>query len=126
MNRNIILAMVAALTLCFGACTDNISKQYKAINEEITAIETKINEVTECDELKVMYIAILGIQSDMENYRGESEMTDAEIEKLDDKIDQLEAVWNGKCAALGCDGNLIENDFDTSGEEDGDFDYNIL
>lgn len=126
MDRNTIFAMVAALMLCFGACTDNVSKEYKAMDEEITTIETKINEITDCDELKMMYLTILGLQTDMENYRGESVMSDVEIGKLNDKIDQLEAVWNGKCAALGCEGNLIENEFDTSGEEAGDFDYNIL
>lgn len=126
MDRNTIFAMLAGLMLCFGACTDNESKQYKAINEEITTIETKVNEITDCDELKMMYLAILGLQTDMENNKGESEMSEAEIGKLNDRIDQLEAVWNGRCATLGCEGNLIENEFDTSGEEAGDFDYNIL
>ncbi|MCR5658640.1 MAG: hypothetical protein K6G25_04890 [Bacteroidales bacterium] len=124
MNRITILTMLAAMMLCFSACDDNVSKQFKGMEEEITTIETKINEITDCDELQMMNFAILGLRSDMDNYRQESEMTDAEIGKLDDMIDKLEATWNGKWTTLGCEGNLIDGEFDTSGEED--FDYNVL
>ena len=124
MNRITILTMQAAMMLCFSACDDNVSKQFKGMEEEITTIETKINEITDCDELQMMNFAILGLRSDMDNYRQESEMTDAEIGKLDDMIDKLEATWNGKWTTLGCEGNLIDGEFDTSGEED--FDYNVL
>ena len=113
--------MLAALMLSFSACEDAVSKRYKAIEEEISTIETKINEITDCDELQLMNFAILGLRSDMDNYRQESEMTDVEIGKLDDMIDKLEANWNGKWISLGCEGNLIEGEFDTSGEEAGDY-----
>lgn len=126
MNRISILAMLAALMLCFSACNNSVSKQFNAMQEEITTIETKINEITDCDELQMMNFAILGLRSDMDNYRQESEMTEAEIGKLDDMIDKLEATWNGKWISLGCKGNLVEGEFDTSGEEAGDFDYNVL
>lgn len=126
MNRISILAIMAAFMLCFSACEDAVSKQFKAMEEEISTIETKINDITDCDELQMMNFAILGLRSDMDNYRQESEMTDVEIGKLDDMIDKLEATWSGKWVSLGCEGNLIEGEFDTSGEEVGDFDYNIL
>ena len=126
MNRISILAMLAALMLCFSACNNSVSKQFNAMQEEITTIETKINEITDCDELQMMNFAILGLRSDMDNYRQESDMTEAEIGKLDDMIDKLEATWNGKWTSLGCKGNLMEGEFDTSGEEAGDFDYNVL
>ena len=126
MNRISIFAMLAAMMLCFNACVDNVSKQFKAMESEISNIETKINEITDCDELQMMNFAILGLRSDMDNYRQESEMTEVEIGKLDDLIDKLEATWNGKWVSLGCKGNLVEGEFDTSGEEAGDFDYNVL
>lgn len=126
MKRILEFSMLAAMMLCFIACQNSVSKQYKAMEEEISTIETKINEITDCDELQMMNFAILGLRSDMDNYRQESEMTDIEIGKLDDMIDKLEATWNGKWNALGCEGNLIEGEFDTSGEEAGDFDYNVL
>ena len=126
MDRNTIFAMVAGLMLCFGACNDNVSKQFKAMEEEVSTIETKINEITDCDELQMMNFAILGLRSDVDNHRQDSEMSDAEIGKLDDMIDKLEAAWNGKWASLGCEAKLTEGEFDTSGEEAGDFDYNIL
>ena len=126
MKRITILTMLAALMLCFSACEEKVSKQFKGMEEEISTIETKINEITDCDELQMMHIAIYGLRSDMDNYRQESEMTDAEIGKLDDMIDKLEATWNGKWNSVGCEGSLIEGEFDTSGEIDGDFDYNVL
>lgn len=118
--------MLAALTLCLWSCENPVSKQYKAMEEEISSIETQINEITDCDELQMMNFAILGLRSDMDNYRQNGEMTDVEIGKLDDMIDKLEAAWNGKWTSLNCEGSLIEGEFDTSGEEAGDFDYNIL
>lgn len=126
MNRITILTMFTALMLCFSACNNPVSKQFNAMEQEISSIETKINEITDCDELQMMNFAILGLRSDMDNYRQESVMTDVEIGKLDDMIDKLEATWNGKWISLGCEGSLIEGEFDTSGEEAGDFDYNVL
>ena len=126
MNRITILATFAVLMLCFNACNNPVSKQFNAMEQEISSIETKINEIKDCDELQMMNFAILGLRSDMDNYRQESVMTDVEIGKLDDMIDKLEATWNGKWISLGCEGSLIEGEFDTSGEEAGDFDYNVL
>ena len=126
MNRISILAILAALMLCLNACDNPESKQFKAMEEEISSIETKINEISDCDELQMMNFAILGLRSDMDNYRQESEMTETEIGKLDDMIDKLEATWSGKWTSLNCAGSFIEGEFDTSGEEAGDFDYNVL
>ena len=126
MKRISIFAVLVVMVLCFNACDNPVSKQFKAMEEEVSTIETKINEITDCDELQMMNFAILGLRSDMDNYRQESEMTDVEIGKLDDMIDRLEATWNGKWSSLGCEGSLIEGEFDTSGEEAGDFDYNVL
>lgn len=126
MNRITIMATFAVLMLCFSACNNPVSKQFNAMEQEISSIETKINEIKDCDELQMMNFAILGLRSDMDNYRQESVMTDVEIGKLDDMIDKLEATWNGKWISLGCEGNIIDGEFDTSGEEAGDFDYNVL
>ena len=123
MRRIAIFAMLAAM-ICFTACDDTVSKQYKAMEEEISSIENQINTIEDCDELQMMNIAILGLRSDMDNYRQdpESEMTDTEIGQLDDMIDKLDATWRGKWASLNCE-EVISNDvLDTSGEEVGDFD----
>ncbi len=118
--------MLAVLILCFGSCGNSESKQFKALNEEIASTETRIKGITDCDDLQMMNFAILGLRSDMDNYRQDSEMTDAEIGKLDDMIDKLEATWNGKWSSLDCEGSLMDGEFDTSGEEAGDFDYKVL
>ena len=123
MRRIAILAILAALFL-FSACDDNVSKQFKVMEEEISSIENQINDITDCDELQMMNIAILGLRSDMDNYRQnpDSEMNDSEIGQLDDMIDKLEATWNGKWASLNCEEGLSNDVLDTSGEEVGDFD----
>ena len=123
MRRIAIFAMLAAL-ICFIACEDTVSKQFKAMEEDISSIENQINDITDCDELQMLNIAILGLRSDMDNYRQdpESEMTDTEIGQLDDMIDKLEATWNGKWASLNCEEGISDDVLDTSGEEVGDFD----
>ena len=123
MRKIAIFAMLAAM-ICFTACDDTVSKQYKAMEEEISSIENQINTIEDCDELQMMNIAILGPRSDMDNYRQdpESEMTDTEIGQLDDMIDKLEATWRGKWASLNCEEVISSDVLDTSGEEVGDFD----
>lgn len=123
MRKIAIFAMLAAM-ICFTACDDTVSKQYKAMEEEISSIENQINTIEDCDELQMMNIAILGLRSDMDNYRQdpESEMTDTEIGQLDDMIDKLDATWRGKWASLNCEEVFSSDVLDTSGEEVGDFD----
>ena len=123
MRRIAIFAMLAAM-ICFTACDDAVSKQYKAMEEEISSIENQINTIEDCDELQMMNIAILGLRSDMDNYRQdpESEMTDTEIGQLDDMIDKLDATGRGKWSSLNCEEVISSDVLDTSGEEVGDFD----
>ena len=121
MRRVAILAMLASM-LCLNACDDTISKQFKAMEEEVSSIENQINTITDCDELQMMNFAILGLRSDMDNYRQDTEMTDDEIGQLDDMIDKLVATWNGKWVSLNCEEGISDDVLDTSGEEAGDYD----
>ena len=121
MKRFSFIVMLA-LMIVLSSCGDQHSKQFKAMEEELKSIEVKINEVADCDELQMMNFSILGLRSDVDNYRQESEMSDAEIEQLDGLIDQLVALWNGKWASLDCEKNFVEEELDTSGEEAGELD----
>ena len=121
MNRLSILAMLAALMLCFSACQDPVSKQFKAMEEEIAKVENKINTAEDCDDIQMSNFGIMGLRSDLENLIQDAVIPDEEIAKLDEMLTQLEATWNGKNAAFECDQNLSDDEMDTSGEEDGEY-----
>jgi len=126
MRRLMTLSLMAVLTLTVCSCGNTTTKQFKEVEAEVQSIESQINEITNCDELQMMNFGILGLRSDMDNYRIDSEMTETEISKLDEMIDQLEAAWNGKWASLDCEQQMGGDELDTSGEEAGDYDYNTL
>lgn len=121
MKRVSILMAMAVGALGMASCGNQPSKEFKAMEEEVSSIETKICEMTDCDELQMLNFAILGLRSDMDNYRQNSAMSEQEIELLDGKLDELMATWNGKWAALDCEQDMTDDELDTSGEEIGDY-----
>ncbi|MBR3729556.1 MAG: hypothetical protein IKN08_01430 [Bacteroidales bacterium] len=121
MKRVSILMAMAVWALGMASCGNQPSKEFKAMEEEVSSIEIKICEMTDCDELQMLNFAILGLRSDMDNYRQNSAMSEQEIELLDGKLDELMATWNGKWAALDCEQDMTDDELDTSGEEIGDY-----
>ena len=124
MNRLSIIVMLA-LALCLGSCGNTTSKQFKDMEEEITSIETQINELTDCDDLQMLNFSILGLRSDLDNMIQSAEIPDGEITQLDEMLTRVEASWSGKWATLECDQAINNDELDTSGEEDYQ-DYDIL
>ena len=121
MKRLSIIAMLTALMFCFGLCGEKQSKQFKAMEEEILSIENQINTISDCDELQMLNFGILGLRSDLDNLIQSAEIPDAEISQLDEMLTGLEATWNGKWSTLECDQTLNEDQMDTSGEEDVEY-----
>ena len=127
MNRLTIIALLATLTMCLYSCGNHTSKQFKALEKEVTDVENQINTAEDCDDLQMTNFSILGLRSDLDNLIQAAEITDEEINQLDEMLTRLEAAWNGKWASLGCDQIINEDEMDTSGEEDGEYqDYDIL
>ena len=124
MNRLSILVMLA-IALCLGSCGSTTSKQFKAMEEEITAIENQINDIANCDDLQMLNFGLLGLRSDLDNMIQSAEIPDTEINQLDEMLTRVEASWNGKWASLECDQTVTNDEMDTAGEEDYQ-DYNIL
>lgn len=112
---------LTALALCICSCANHVSKQFKAMEEEIAIVENKINTAEDCDDIQMSNFGIMGLRSDLENLIQNSVIPEEEIAKLDEMLTQLEATWNGKNAALECDQMVSEDEMDTSGEEDGDY-----
>ena len=121
MKRLSIIALLTALLFCFGSCGEKQSKQFKAMEEEILSIENQINTISDCDELQMLNFGILGLRSDLDNLIQSAEIPDAEISQLDEMLTGLEATWNGKWSTLECDQTLNEDQMDTSGEEDVEY-----
>ena len=121
MKRLSIIAVLAALTLCVCSCGNKVSKQFKAMEEEIANVENKINTAEDCDDIQMSNFGIMGLRSDLENLIQGAVIPDEEIAKLDEMLTQLEATWNGKNVALECDQMVNDDEMDTSGEEVGEY-----
>ncbi len=125
MNRLSIIAMLA-LALFLGSCGNTTSKQFKDMEAEMTAIETQINELTDCDDMQMLNFSIMGFRSDLDNMIQSAEIPDTEINQLDEMLTRIEAAWSGKWAALDCDHVVTGDEMDTAGEEDEYQDYDVL
>ncbi len=112
---------LTALALCICSCGNRASKQFKDMEQEVLSIENEINATTDCDDLQMLNFGILGLRSDLDNLMQSAAIPDGEISQLDEMLTRLEATWNGKWSTLECDKNLIDEEMDTSGEEDGDY-----
>lgn len=121
MKRLSMIAMLSALMFCVASCGEQQSKQYKAMEEEILSIENQISTMSDCDDLQMLNFGILGLRSDLDNLIQSAEIPDIEISQLDEMLTSLEATWNGKWSTLECDQTLNEDQMDTSGEEDGEY-----
>ena len=127
MNRLSIIAMLMAFTFCICSCGNRTSKEFKAMEEEVVSIENQINTTTDCDDLQMLNFSILGLRSDLDNLIRAEGIPDEEIIQLDEMLMRLEATWNGKWSALDCDQIISDDEMDTSGEEDSQYqEYDVL
>ena len=121
---SLLFLAVAIVGLC--ACGDGHSKAFQALDKETSELERKIEETNDCDELRLFSFSILGLKGDVENLQTDETVQEAEIETLNEALDHIEALWNGKIAALDCKEPTDEdNELDTSGEDDFN-EYDIL
>ena len=112
---------LTALTLCFCSCGNHVSKQFKDMEQEVLTIENEINATSDCDDLQMLNFSILGLRSDLDNLIRAEGIPDEEILQLDEMLTRLEATWNGKWSALDCDQIISDDEMDTSGEEDSQY-----
>lgn len=126
MNRISVFFILTVFILGLYSCGEQPSKQYKAMEQEVKSLEEKISGIEDCDELQMLNFAIMGLRSDLENLEQGGEILESELSQMIDMVDGLEARWNGKWAVLDCEEKLGNQELDTSGEEGGYEDYDIL
>lgn len=113
------IVILSAMILCLGSCINKPSKQYQAMEKEVSSIETVIGETTNCDDLQMLNFGILGLRSDLDNLKQTVEVTESEIRQLEEMLNRLDATWEGKWSSLGCNQvNYSDDELDTSGEND--------
>lgn len=125
MRKLASLVWLAALLLGFTACGDKHSKAFHVIEKEIKDIEHSIQQTNDCAELDMFSFSILGVKSDVENLLGDETLKAGEIESLNEAVEQIEAIWNGKKASLNCPEPTeddIELDLTGEGEDLDDLD----
>ena len=113
------LALILSLAFGICACNNGPSKPYQMLEEKAQAIEAKIGETTNCDDLQMLHFGILGLHSDFDNLKLIVDVKESEIEQMRKILDQLDATWENRWNALDCEQPDSDDDLDTSGEEDG-------
>ena len=113
------LALILSLALGIFSCNNGPSKPYQMLEETSLSIEAKISETTNCDDLQMLHFGILGLRSDFDNLKLIEEVKESEIDQMRKILDQLDATWEKRWNALGCEQPDTDDDLDTSGEEDG-------
>jgi len=119
MRKLVLIAMMTAAVAALCACGEQHSKAFRTMQQDVTDLQTKIQETNDCDELQMLNFGVMGLRSDLDNLPQATDITEAELLELATLVDGVEASWRGKVAALDCNNfEAMEEDYDTSGEED--------
>jgi len=110
---------LAVAMLCLDACGDDHSKAFQALDKEANELQAKIEETNDCDELRLFSFSILGLKGDVENLQTDETVKEGEIDALNETVNRIEALWNGKIATLDCkEPTAEESELDTTAEDD--------
>lgn len=120
-----VLFFLTALLLMFYSCGEQPSQAVQAMEKSLKDIETKIQETNGCDELQLLTFSVLGLRTDLEKLQQDETVKEADIIRLTDAIDRLDASLTGKYVALDCNQAFNEEEIDTFGDEEYE-DYNVL
>ncbi len=126
MRKIISLLLLAVAMIGLYGCGDDHSKAFQALDKEANELQAKIEETTDCDELRLFSFSILGLKGDVENLQTDETVKEGEIDALKETVDRIEALWNGKIASLDCkEPTTEESELDTTAEDDFT-EYDIL
>lgn len=127
MRKLELFVWFAALLLGFTACGDEHSKAFQNIEREIKDIEQSIQQTDDCGELDMFSFSILGLKSDVENLQGDETLKEGELEAMNEAVERIEVMWNGKKDSLNCSEPSEDDiELDITGESDEFSDYDIL
>ena len=119
MRKLTSLLLLAVAMLGLNACGDDHSKAFQALDKEANELQAKIEETNDCDDLRLFSFSILGLKGDVENLQTDETVKEGEIDVLNETVDRIEALWNGKIATLDCkEPTTEESELDTTAEDD--------
>lgn len=116
---------LTVLLIALYSCGEQRSQAVQAMEKNLKDVEARIQETDGCDDLQLLTFAVLGLRTDLEKLQQDESVKEADILRLTDAIDQLDASLTGKYAALDCNQAAGEEEIDTFGDDEYE-DYNIL
>lgn len=119
------LFFLTVLLLVLYSCGEQTPQAVQDMEKNLKDIETKIQETNVCDELQLLTFSVLGLRTDLEKLQQDETVKEADIVRLTDAIDKLDASLTGKYAALDCNQAAGEEEIDTFGDDEYE-DYNVL
>jgi len=123
--KRLTLFLLTLLLIVLYSCGEQPSQAVQAMEKNLKEVETKIQETDVCDDLQLLTFSVLGLRTDLEKLQQDETVKEADIIRLTDAIDRLDASLTGKYAALDCNNTVGEEEIDTFGDDEYE-DYNVL
>ena len=114
------------MIFAFVACGEKHSAKFSEMDADIQSLEQQLATTNDCDELQMLYLAILGLRSDLSMPEDEGGLSELEFETVSNKISALEVTLNTKMQQLDCYNNDFNDEVIDTSEEEYPSDYNIL
>ena len=126
MKKSVLFFVPLFLIFAFVACGEKHSAKFSEMDADIQSLEQQLATTNDCDELQMLYLAILGLRSDLSMPEDEGGLSELEFETVSNKISALEVTLNTKMQQLDCYNNDFNDEVIDTSEEEYPSDYNIL
>lgn len=113
-------ALVAGLMMVFASCDEpKETKQFLDMKAKVADVEEEINTAIDCDNLAMVQYALLGLETEDDEYLEKDIMTKAEAEQIEQMIIRLNEQLTAKSNEFACkEASDRELDLDEMQEEE--------